>query len=106
MRHHAAGSCPRQTAALRRFATTKAGAIPASDDLCGSVVFRHAACICPLDANPPEFLFMKSSSFRACFQCLCLFCGTLVSAGASADAAQDLTAKGNVNVNDQRPQLP
>lgn len=49
---------------------------------------------------------MKSSSFRACFQCLCFFCGTLVSAGASADAAQDLTAKGNVNVNDQRPQLP
>jgi hypothetical protein len=31
---------------------------------------------------------------------------TFLSAVASADAAADLTAKGEVNVNDQRPQLP
>jgi len=31
---------------------------------------------------------------------------TLLSRPASADAASDLTAKGRVNVNDQRPQLP
>ena len=49
---------------------------------------------------------MRSSSFRAYFQCLFVACGTLLSAVASADAADDLTAKGNVNVNDQRPQLP
>ncbi len=50
---------------------------------------------------------MKSSRSRACFCCLGLASSSLVfSAIASADAADDLTAKGEVNVNDQRPQLP
>jgi hypothetical protein len=50
---------------------------------------------------------MKSSRFRACFCCLGLASSSFVfTAVASADAGDDLTAKGEVNVNDQRPQLP
>ena len=49
---------------------------------------------------------MNSSRIRACL-CLGLTpSAILLSAVASADAAADLTAKGDVNVNDQRPQLP
>jgi hypothetical protein len=50
---------------------------------------------------------MKSSRVHACFCCLGLASSSLVfTAIASADAGDDLTAKGEVNVNDQRPQLP
>ena len=50
---------------------------------------------------------MKSSRFRTCFCCLSVAASALsFTALASADAADDLTAKGDVNVNDQRPQLP
>jgi hypothetical protein len=50
---------------------------------------------------------MKCSRSRAYFCCLGLASSSLVfTAIASADAADDLTAKGEVNVNDQRPQLP
>jgi len=50
---------------------------------------------------------MKSSRFRTSFFCLGLtFSSTVFTAIASADAGDDLTAKGEVNVNDQRPQLP
>jgi hypothetical protein len=50
---------------------------------------------------------MKSSRFRTSLFCLGLTsASTLFTALAAADAADDLTAKGEVNVNDQRPQLP
>jgi len=50
---------------------------------------------------------MKSQSFQTCLCYVGLFSSSLlVSAAASADAADDLTAKGEVNVNDQRPTLP
>jgi len=52
-------------------------------------------------------LGMKSSPLRAGLCCISLASSlTLLSSVASADAAADLTAKGDVNVNDQRPQLP
>jgi hypothetical protein len=50
---------------------------------------------------------MKSSRFRAFFCCAGVASSCLAfSAVAAADAGEDLTAKGEVNVNDQRPQLP
>lgn len=49
---------------------------------------------------------MKPSIVRAFF-CLGLATSSIfLTLSASADAASDLTAKGEVNVNDQRPQLP
>jgi hypothetical protein len=50
---------------------------------------------------------MKPFRFRDGFYCLGLVSSSLLfTTSASADAAEDLTAKGEVNVNDQRPQLP
>jgi hypothetical protein len=50
---------------------------------------------------------MNSPSFRGLFCSSCLASSTsLLTTLAWADAASDLTAKGAVNVNDQRPQLP
>jgi len=50
---------------------------------------------------------MRSATVRNCFMGSCFaFSVTSVTSLASADAASDLTAKGEVNVNDQRPQLP
>lgn len=50
---------------------------------------------------------MTSLRFKICFQCSCLASSAIFASGsAAADAAADLTAKGDVNVNDQRPQLP
>ncbi|MEI9937927.1 MAG: hypothetical protein WDO69_11980 [Pseudomonadota bacterium] len=50
---------------------------------------------------------MKSSCFRACLCSLGLISSSILLASvASADVATDLTAKGDVNVNDQRPSLP
>lgn|GEM_PF-684140 len=66
----------------------------------------HAACIptgVPIHGNSATRL----SRFRACACGIGLTCSSIFfTAAASADAAQDLTAKGEVNVNDQRPQLP
>jgi len=61
-------------------------------------LLRHAACIADW--------CMKSSRLRTCV-CLGLVSSSvLLTTIAGADAAADLTAKGEVNVNDQRPQLP
>ena len=50
---------------------------------------------------------MQSARVRNCLVCLCCVSSAIsFSSLASADAADDLTAKGDVNVNDQRPQLP
>src|SRR6478609_1066190 len=50
---------------------------------------------------------MKSLRSRVCLLSSALISSsTLLTHVASADAASDLTAKGEVNVNDQRPQLP
>jgi hypothetical protein len=50
---------------------------------------------------------MKSVRIRAFLWGWCFASSTtLLSRLASADAASDLTAKGRINVNDQRPQLP
>jgi hypothetical protein len=50
---------------------------------------------------------MQSVRARVCFYGLCFAsCSAFFTSIASADAASDLTAKGDTNVNDQRPQLP
>src|SRR3954451_8371914 len=72
----------------------------------GEVFGGHGACIGAPRSQSPEFFPMKSLNFRVWF-CLSVACSsTLLSAVASADAAADLTAKGDVNVTDQRQQLP
>jgi len=49
----------------------------------------------------------QSSRYQAYSCGLCLaFSSTFFASWAAADAASDLTAKGEVNVNDQRPRLP
>lgn len=50
---------------------------------------------------------MQSARVRNCLVSLCFVSSAIsFTSLASADAASDLTAKGDVNVNDQRPQLP
>src|SRR6478609_4187974 len=49
---------------------------------------------------------MHSARYRVCFLGLLASSSALLTSIASADAASDLTAKGDANVNDQRPNLP